>query len=155
MAQNNGIESVTSGPTVFPAPVSKTGTITSDGTVVTGTTTNFSADVEAGDWIWNPTASEVRQVRSVSESGEWLYLEKAFSANITTGIALQVVPSPINRVVSIANIGSANGTVDGETFIPTQSATDDRTSMAGRLQEYVDPIVLNGSGTELQVKWSK
>ena len=63
------------------APINLTGTISSLGTVVTGTDSQFRSEVKPGDYLYDPNTKQARRVRVVN-SNLVLTLETAFSANI-------------------------------------------------------------------------
>mgnify|MGYP003641263119 FL=1 len=79
--KNKNIAPITSLKTI-PEGVSKPGTITSVGTVVTGASTDFKA-IHPGFWIYDAAQAEVRRVESVSYSQQVLSIDEPFSASWT------------------------------------------------------------------------
>ncbi len=63
------------------APLTLQGSISTTGTAVNGTGTNFSAVLAPGDYLYDPKTNAVRRIRLVT-SATSLTLETAFSANV-------------------------------------------------------------------------
>ncbi len=63
------------------APKTLQGTISSNGTIVTGTSTTFRAELKAGDYLYAPNSNTLRKVRAIT-SDTALSLETAFPINV-------------------------------------------------------------------------
>jgi hypothetical protein len=147
--KNNSIKHITT-LTPFPLPITKTGTVDSSGTVVTGTGTDFSKEVQVGDWMWD--GSELKEIIGVSYDRETLNVDSAFSVPLV-GAALNVVPKSEYEEISVSNVGNMDTTIDGEVFVKGLSASWDKAEkMPGST---VDPLVLDGATSPLTVQFQK
>lgn len=63
------------------APVDLQGTISSTGTAVTGTGTNFLTALRVGDYLYDPNTDSTRKIRTIA-SDTALTLETAFASNV-------------------------------------------------------------------------
>ena len=65
------------------APVVLSGTLSSVGTVITGTGSAFRTEVKAGDYLYDPTSKTARKVRSVISDTQ-LNVDTTFATNIAS-----------------------------------------------------------------------
>jgi len=93
----------------LPIATTKTGTITSLLTVVTGTGTNFTKEVVRNDYLYNATSNEIRQIVGVTND-TILIIEAAF----TTELAGQAVFITRAQYATVAIIATGAGTKDGQ-----------------------------------------
>jgi hypothetical protein len=129
----------------------ESGTYTCDSTTKTvlisdggiSPTCNFS-NILIGDWL--ESNGEIRQVRANYSIGnnQRIDINKAFSSD-PSGQAVHHIKNKIYTRIILENTGGANGTINGQVFahngypIVLENA-------AG-----LDPIIVNGTGTTLQV----
>ncbi len=137
--------------TTVPSPVAKTGTLTSSGTVVKGTGTDFKGeDVREGDFIWDAAQGEIRKIVSSSYSSQLLEIDTPFTADLAA-VALVIVKAGKILSVSFANSGAANGLIDGNAIIPFQTMTMKRDVSNRKGDEHIDPVIVDGTGTTIEV----
>jgi hypothetical protein len=145
MAQDNiafGLPSTSTTKGCYPTSVQKTGTITSTGTRVVGTSTLFTTELQKGDYIFNTTAAtapEVRRVKHILDNTH-LILESAFTVDVSA-INLNRV-RPAYKSVGVANIGGADGVLNGGTLKSGVSPT-----IAAKDGFLVEPFSFNATGT--------
>lgn len=152
MHTNSNWETPITGLTTIPAPVALTGTITSDGIVVTGSGTDFLNEVKDGDWIWDSSQEEVRQVKSMSIRLQVLYLEEAFTADIAAPIALEVIPDSDLEEISLLNSGAIDATIDGNALGAGENVSFDKKAADARGRKgFISPKVVDGTGTTVRV----
>jgi hypothetical protein len=147
--KNKNIAPITSLKTI-PEGVSKPGTITSVGTVVTGTSTDFKS-IHPGFWIYDAAQAEVRRVESVSYSQQVLSIDEPFSADLSA-VALVVIPTPeITSLSLFIKPGLSDGLVDGNTLpagLKMFVGSDDGPK---GVSMPIDPLVVDGTGTSITV----
>lgn len=149
---NSNWEAPITGLTVIPAPQSLTGTITSDGKVVTGSGTDFLNELEEGDWIWDSGQAEVRQIQAISSRLEVLYLKEAFTADIAAPIALEGVPDSNYEEISLLNAGAGGATIDGNPLAGGEDVSFDKKAADTRGRKgFISPKVVDGTGTQVRV----
>jgi len=101
-----GAGSPASGP--LPFSTTKTGTVTTLGTVVTGTGTQFDKELVVGDYIYNTTDNSVRRIVGIYDSG-LLRIESPFTTQLAAAALLISRP----RFLSVACIATGAATKDG------------------------------------------
>tara|TARA_R110001592_G_scaffold140256_1_gene360962 strand:- start:821 stop:1285 length:465 start_codon:yes stop_codon:yes gene_type:complete len=147
--KNKNIAPITSLKTI-PEGVSKPGTITSVGTVVTGASTDFKA-IHPGFWIYDAAQAEVRRVESVSYSQQVLSIDEPFSADLSA-VALVVIPTPeITSLSLFIKAGLADGLVDGNTLPAGLKMFVGPKHGPKAVNMPIDPLVVNGTGTSITV----
>lgn len=92
----------------IPFAITKTGTVSSTGTVVTGTGTLFTTELVQGDYLYNAATNEVRKISGI-QSNTILRIESAFTSGLSA-VSVQVSRS---QFVSIAITATGAGTKDG------------------------------------------
>lgn len=92
----------------FPAQTTKTGTISSLLTVVTGVGTLFAKELVQSDYIYNATTNEIRKIVGIS-SDTILRIDSPF----TSELAGQAVFISRAKYVSVAITATGSGTKDG------------------------------------------
>ncbi len=147
--KNKNIAPITALKTI-PEGVSKAGTITSSGTVVTGASTDFKS-IHPGFWIYDAAQAEVRRVESVSYSQQVLSIDEPFTADLSA-VALVVIPTPeITSLSLFIKVGLSDGLVDGNTLpagLKMFIGSDDGPK---GVSMPIDPLVINGTGTSITV----
>jgi hypothetical protein len=147
--KNNSLENITT-LTPFPLPETKTGTVSSSLTTVTGVGTDFQKELTVGDWIWDGT--ELKEIVGISYDRQTLNVDSAFSVALA-GVPLNVVPKSEYEEISVSNVGKVDTTVDGKTFVKGLTSTWDKAEkMPGST---VDPLILDGATSELTVQYQK
>lgn len=137
--------------TVIPTPVAITGTITSDGTTVTGDGTDFLNELKIDDWIWDANQEEVHQIQGISSRLEVLYLRTPFAANIAAPIALIKVPDSEIEELSLLNDGAGAANIDGNDFPAGIPATFKKESPTRGRKGFISPKVIDGSASVIRV----
>lgn len=147
--KNKNIAPITSLKTI-PEGVSKPGTITSVGTVVTGASTDFKA-IHPGFWIYDAAQAEVRRVESVSYSQQVLSIDEPFTADLSA-VALVVIPTPeITSLSLFIKAGLADGLIDGNTFPAGIKLFIGPGDGPKKGKAPIDPLVIDGTGTSITV----
>lgn len=150
--ENSNWETPITSLVVIPAEESLSGTITSDGRIVTGSGTSLLADVNEGDWIYDSNQKEVRQVVAVSSRIEVLHLEKPFTLDIGGAIALEVVrDSEIEELSLLIDAGLADGTINNVPFPAGIPVTFKKEAPTRGRKGFIDPKVIDGTGTTVRV----
>lgn len=107
--------------TAFPAPITKTGTIShvSGTTIVTGTGTLLMRDAMIGDYIYVASATAGSRLRKVVDvtSNDVLIIESSFGSTLS-GVAFTICKSGLYNKVDIQVTGGSSGKIEGVT-IPT------------------------------------
>ena len=136
--------------TPFPLPETKTGVIDSSLTVVKGIGTDFTEDdIRKGDFLWNQTLGELRKIVGKSYSSEILNIDAPFSAPLV-GQPLVIVKAGQYKHITFLNNGAAVGTLDGEDIVVFQTISFGRNESGTAGDEYIDPVVVDGTGTSIQ-----
>lgn len=99
----------------LPAFRTLTGTYSSSGVVVTGTSSLFTTEVVEGDWLFNATTNELRKVQGVTID-TILILEAAFSSD-ASGEDVAACRT-LYRSISITISGTVAATFNESTFQP-------------------------------------
>jgi hypothetical protein len=92
----------------LPAAVTKTGTITSLLTIVTGTGTQFTKDLVRGQYLYNSSTNEVRKITGVSNDTT-LIIESAFTSELSASAVYMTEA----QYVSIAITATGGAFKDG------------------------------------------
>lgn len=136
-----------------PANANGSGTVVTTGIAVQGTGTLFKTEMPVGSWLVDMTQYEIRRVIRV-DSDTLAYLDVAFSSNVSS-VAPAIIPAdkakPVTISVSIPS-GLGNGEVDHVVLTAGTGLTfskDSRDHSAAR--DIVDPIIVNGTGTSMQI----
>ena len=100
---------------LVPASTTWTGTISSTGKIVTGSSTLFTTEIQRGAWVWSVAGHEVRKVVDIVSDTE-LILDSAFSSDLS-GVNFQGVTKDDAKVqfMEIKNLGTAT-TIDNIAF---------------------------------------
>lgn len=141
--------------TTIPESITGTGTIQTIGTRVIGTGTAFKSEIQKGSWIVDLTQDEIREVDSV-ESDTVAYIRQAFSSDLAALTALDKISSVDTMVVAIsAQVPSSAATdaeIDGEVFPKGTSITFSKGDRDGnKSKDFIDPIILDATGTTVQI----
>ncbi len=155
--------------TVFPTPLTKTGTIScaASSLIVTGTSTDFQQDIVPGDFIYNNATAngEVRKVISVSQDfnvtgidatgnstkvyEQKIVIDQAFTT-VLASAPFDVVKKDV-RKLSIANNHATDPIkIDGLDLPSGDTLNIDREGPNGVADSFIDPITVNtGTGTAI------
>lgn len=141
--------------TPFPLPVTKTGIIDSSLTVVKGIGTDFNEeDIKKGDFLWNQAQGELRKITGKSYSSEILNIDTPFTADLV-GQPLTIVKAAQVKSITLLNNGAAPGTIDGQTIAVFQTISFGRNESGTGGDEYIDPVIVDGTGTSIQILKTK
>ena len=142
--------------TTIPLGTAGAGTVTADtvdARYLKGTGTNFLALVEqtknsqtpTNYWVFISTVNELRRIVGVI-SNELLLLDQATTA---AGNGYSILLADL-KSYSVANIGGANGTLNGQAIVPSQTINSGD-YFGGENFAYCPPAWVNGSGTILSI----
>jgi len=134
----------------LPLSSTKTGTITSLGNTISGSGTDFGAEIKKGDFVVDLTQNEVRLIVDVSDTAEFAQIDRAFSTDITVAINLVIVDEDdaAMRELSILNSGASPGEVDGKVFAVNEVTTWNANDADARGQHgFIIPKVVDTTGT--------
>jgi len=141
--------------TPFPLPETKTGVIDSSLTVVKGIGTDFTEeDIRKGDFLWNQAQGELRKIVGKSYSSEILNIDVPFTIALA-GAPLVIVKAGQVKAVSLSNVGGVSGTIDGEIIDVLQTISFGRNESGTGGDEYIDPVIVDGTGTKIQILKTK
>lgn len=136
----------------LPPSEALSGTITSDGKIVTGSGTSVLADFEPGEWVYDASQKEVREVLSISERLEVLYIDRPFSVDIAAPIALVKVPhSELEELSLLIDVGLNDGEIDGNPFPAGTPVTFKKETPARGRKGFISPKVIDGTATTIRV----
>lgn len=135
---------------VVPAEETLTGTIdvAAASTVVQGTGTDFWHEASAGDFLW--VGNELREIMSISISFQVLNINAPLTAPAVAA-AFEVVKQAQLKTLAIINNGGTDAVVDGNPLPPNKSANFNRDSSNIGGDEYIDPVIIDGTGTTVAV----
>lgn len=131
-----------------------TGTCSTNGTRVDGVGTLFRSEMRSGSWLVDLTNNEIREVDSV-ESDTVAFLKQAFTSDLASG-AFEIIKATEAQVVSIGvqvpSSAAADAELDGSVFAKGTSLTFSKDSRDGnKSKDFIDPIIVDASGTSVQV----
>lgn len=145
---------IVTGKQTVPANANGTGTIETVGKAVKGTGTAFTTEMPVGSWLVDESQDEIRKVISVT-SDTLAYLDAPFTSDIAALTTPSIIEAKDTKAVSIAvaiPAGLAAGEIDGVAFAAGSSISfskDSRDHSASR--DLVDPLIVDGTGTTMQV----
>lgn len=133
---------------VIPAATQKTGTITSSGTVVTGSGTSFTtlSQVRKGDYIW--AQGQVRVVNAIFNATR-LDINRAFVPDIGVGVDFYVIRHVPNINIAIANNGG--GIVDINTVDYDAQDLQEGDSLPFESMNGLGPIAYTPNGATVEI----
>lgn len=152
--KNTNTYAVTSKVTV-PASANGTGTIVTDGKAIKGTGTKFKtlSELRRGCFIVSIGADEMREVKEV-ESDTFARLGEAFLVDLTSAAPLIIDSTDLNiKAISVGIIsGLTDGEIDGKVFVNNTSYTFEKNGNNRRGdRDYIDPIIIDGTSTSIDV----
>lgn len=149
--KNNSSEVISTIRTV-PQNVTKTGTIQTVGTQVVGTGTLFGTEVKVNDWIYVAAQIEIRKIIKITDATTAI-IDFPFTIDLAPASALVVVPTPTNIVeIAYVNTGAVSGSIDGITVAPNEYGGWGKNSRERESnRDFIDPIIVNGTGTTIKV----
>lgn len=92
----------------LPFAITKTGTVSSVGTVVTGTGTLFTTELVQSDYLYNAATNEIREITGI-QNNTTLIIDSAF----TSPLSAVAVQTSRTQFVSVAITATGTGTKDG------------------------------------------
>lgn len=151
MANNKKVYNLGSIDTI-PASIAGTGTITTNGVMVTGILTYFASEAAEGYWLFDAiTNKEVRKIKAVrtdpdDATFQFITLEEAFTVDIAVAQAFAIVRFlPVFIGVTIPT--GATGFLDGSAVVEKASynwGASDKLGNPGNAQ--IDPVVAEPTG---------
>lgn len=135
----------------FPLSSAPTAGTISTGTrkdFIVGSSTVFLTDLEKGDYIWDTTNDELREVVGVVSNTE-VYLDREFT-NALSGAAFKIVPKNIYRTMSWAIDAADTAEINGIEFpaSTSESLENDKPNFEGggrRLSPILIDCTANGN----------
>ncbi len=117
---------------------------------IIGDSTAFLSELAIDDWIYIKAQNAFARVESI-QSDEELHLDEGFAVPLA-GANFDITPASRFTEISFLVTGSSNVTVDGITYTPDTSQNFSKASSAGsHRRQFVDPIDINASGSEVIV----
>lgn len=107
----------------FPQSTALTGTVSTanNKTLIIGVGTLFSSELQVGEWIFDTTNSEIKQIQSIQSDTE-LTLKEPFT-NSLSGATVKRTPRQTYRMASFRIDDTATAKIDGIEFLANQSGT--------------------------------
>ena len=135
----------------IPAKVTGSGTISSNGKIVIGSSTNFYL-VGIGGWIVDLTSAEVRKVVDINSATECV-LDSAFTSDLS-GANFNYIDKNKAKVqyVEVENVGGVDTVIDGEPFRANKIFTDGQMNVEGDSRKFVRPCIINGATSNCDVR---
>lgn len=140
--------------TSVPAESTGTGTIETVGKVINGAGTAFLTELPVGSYVLSLSAGELRKVVKVS-SNVLAFLDNAFSFDIAAASALKYIPenkTHIAEISAIADAGTGDFDINGVVW---PDGIEYKASKVNRERQsnvdFIDPIILDGTGTTVKV----
>ena len=157
--KNDKFYKITNAKQTIPASANGTGTVSTSGIFVTGTSTLFVSEMSKGSWITDLTNNEIREVDEVL-SDTSAKLKQAFTADLSS-VTPNIIAkrdldirelSVIIPLVNAAGTAYAFGEIDGvelESGLPLtfgKASKDTKDTFS-----YIDPIIADATGTVMNV----
>ena len=98
----------------------------------------------------NVTSGELRKVTGVNYDKQFFNIESPFSVALV-GVPLLVVKKDQFTKVHLVNTGGADGLVDGNIVVSGQNVPLNRDVSNRKGDEFVDPVIVDGTGTEFKI----
>ncbi|MHA2403713.1 MAG: hypothetical protein ACXADH_12030 [Candidatus Kariarchaeaceae archaeon] len=98
----------------------------------------------------NVTILEVREIKNISFSSQIMSINAPFSSAIVAQPLLVVKQAQL-KTLAIINNGGTDAVVDGNPLPPNKSANFNRDSSNIGGDEYIDPVIIDGTGTTVAV----
>ena len=140
--------------TSVPAPTTGTGTIETVAKVINGTGTLFLTELPVGSFVLSLAAGELRKVVKV-ENNTTAFLDYAFSVDIPAASALKLIhenKTHIAEISAMAATGAGAFDINGVVWpegVEYKASKANRERMSG--VDFVDPIIVDGSGSTVNV----
>lgn len=134
----------------IPYSASNTGTIGTQGIAVEGVSTLFLTEMLAGAVIVDLTNWEWRKVVRV-DSNTLAYIEKPFTADLANGTTPNVIPHTTSRAKGIYISTPGAAFIDNKAFTGALALDKAANEKSGR-RDFVDPIIVDATGTTMQVE---
>lgn len=132
-----------------PASTTETGTIDTNGINVIGTGTLFKSELKTGAWLVSLAQDEVRKIMNIRDDG-FMTIDSPFTADLAALTALVVCRSRA-KLVSITNVGGAPGAVDGVSIEIGETVSFPKSSKNPDGKDFIDPLIVEPSGTTIKV----
>lgn len=137
---------------LVPASTTWTGTVSTNGTKVIGSSTVFLTEIQPGAWVWNVAQHQVRRVIRVLSDTE-LIIDSAFSAELS-GADFKGVTKEDAKVMfmEIDNTGGVDTTIDNVAFASGKVYTDGQPNPGGNVRKFCRPVHVDGATSNCTVK---
>lgn len=136
---------------LVPASTTWTGTVSTNGTTVTGSGTAFLTEIQRGAWLWNKAQHEVRRVVDIVSDTEMI-IDRAFSAELS-GANFEGVSKDDAKVVymEIENTGGTATTIDNVALASGSTFTNGRPNPRGEVRKFCEPVHVDGATSNCTV----
>lgn len=134
----------------IPFNVNGTGTIATHGQAVVGTGTLFTTEMPAGSYLVDLTNWEVRRVYRV-DSDTLAFLELVFTNDMVPGSTAKIIANYKCKVKEISIKTSGAALLDNSAFTGELTLSKTGNSRSSRI-DLIDPIIVDASGTTMQVE---
>jgi hypothetical protein len=134
-----------------PAKTTGSGTISSSGTVVTGTGTDFYL-VGMNGWLVNIANTEVRKVVDINSATECI-IDSPFTSDLS-GADFEYIDKNDGKVqyVEIENVGGVDTQIDGVPFRANKIFTDGQINIVGNPTKFVRPVIIDGATSACDIR---
>ncbi len=128
----------------FPVSTALTGTVSAvnNGELIVGSDTAFSTELQTGEWLYIPSITQIRQIKSIASDTE-LYLYSAFSVAVS-GLDASKTPKQTYKSISWKIDSTAGASINGQVFEANNSGTLGFDEV-GRTRP--DPIIIDSDTT--------
>lgn len=142
-----------------PASVNGTGTIVTAGKGIVGTGTKFKSlgELQAGSYIVSLAADEIRLVLEI-ESDTFARLSQPFTSDLTSATPVIIRKRDLNiKTLSVGILsGASDGEINGSVLSNgTSEVFTKEGNSRSRKRDFVDPIIIDGTGTSITVSLNR
>jgi len=137
----------------IPASTALTGTVTTSGIYVKGSSTLFKTQLQKGSWIYDAAQNEVRKVVSVNgDSDIDAQITHAFSADLSA-VALVVVKRTDLNIRELSFYADAtDAKIEAITLKAGVSVNYGKTGDSkDNFKNFIDPVIVDATGTTVYV----
>jgi hypothetical protein len=148
--QKNTFYDVVTDKRTVPYNSTKTGTITTLAKDVVGVGTLFTTELKAGDWIYVAAQNELRQITGVFDDTS-LEITHGFTVELAAAPIIVTPKSDLVEISAVIPTGSAPGEIDGKVLYAGLGMSWGKASRerSHAPTDFVDPIIINGTGTTI------
>lgn len=132
-----------SSPTWFPATQSVSGIVSSSDVLITGTSTTFTSQISAGDWLVNISTNEAHKVMNVISDTQ-LELESAFTAPLSGSTVAKIKDKTVKYLYAV--FITASGTIRGVTQSSSSAWPVNIPWPSPSYDDFMEPILITPGG---------